>query len=106
MSTFTPKGVTEATQYRTFSYDINFDSTFPAAIQTIKNIERLRSFVVVKNIKLNKKAIPTPLLKFPSGVVVTPEDTAKIIANLPPVIGVSFTLEAYVPNVKPNPPAQ
>jgi len=112
MGSFTPKEVSNSTQYSTFSYDINFDSTFPAAIQTIRNIERLRSFVVVKNIKLNKKEVLPTLLTFPQGVVVTPEDNAKIIANLPPVVGVSFTLEAYVPNpVAPaappaNPPSQ
>jgi len=98
LANFTPAEVTEGTLYRTFRYEISFDSTFPAAIQTIKNIERLRSFVVVKNIKLNKKAVPSTLLTFPEGVVVTPEDNAKILANLPPVVGVSFTLEAYVPN--------
>jgi type IV pilus assembly protein PilO len=110
LANFTPKGITEASQYRIFSFEISYDSTFPAAIQTIRNIERLRSFVVVKNIKLTKKAVPPNLLTFPPGVLVTPEDNAKIIANLPPVVGVSFTLEAYVPNpaapTAANPPAQ
>ncbi len=108
MLNFTPKGVTEADQYRTFSYEISFDSTFPAAIQTIRNIERLQSFVVVKNIKLSKKAIPPAFVTFPPGVEVTPEDTAKVIANLPPVVGVNFTLEAYVPKIAAPtaPPAQ
>jgi len=111
LQSFTPKVSTVAGALHTvYSFDINFDATFPAVINTIQNLEKLRTFMAVKNIKLTQKPVPTTLLKFQEGVQVSPEDLDKIVKNLPPIVSVSFTLEAYVPkapsDASPTPPPQ
>lgn len=98
LQAFTPKTTTGAgAQHTVYSFDISFDATFPAVIRTIQNLEKLRTFMVVRNIKLSIKPIPPSILKFQEGVQVNPGDLDKIVKNLPPIVGVSFTLEAYVP---------
>jgi type IV pilus assembly protein PilO len=92
---FTPKGVVDTAQYRTYSYGISFDSTFPEMLKTIQNIERLKPLLIVKDLTLTKKAIPPDLFKLPGNI---PEDKKKqILDNFPPVLTTKFTLIAYVP---------
>jgi type IV pilus assembly protein PilO len=92
---FTPKGVTDSAQYKTYSYGISFDSTFPEMLKTIQKIERLKPLLVVKDLTLTKKAIPADVFQPDTKI---PEDKKKaILDNLPPVLTTKFTLVAYVP---------
>ncbi|MFN3926949.1 MAG: hypothetical protein ACK4QL_06425 [Pseudanabaenaceae cyanobacterium] len=105
---FTPALGSSTDLYDTYTFNINFDSTFPAAIETIQNLEKLQSFLVIRDVKLTKGAITDAELRFPEGFEVSPEDKFKIIQNLPPKVSVSFKLEAYVPKTgdAPAAPAQ
>ncbi|MEE3718390.1 hypothetical protein V2H45_16740 [Tumidithrix elongata RA019] len=92
---YTPKEIVVSPQYRTYTFNITFDSTFPEMLKTIQNIERLKPLLIVKDLTLAKKAIAPDAFKLPGNV---PEDKKKaILDNFPPVLTTKFTLVAYVP---------
>ncbi|CAN1209134.1 Type IV pilus assembly protein [Tumidithrix helvetica PCC 7403] len=92
---FTPKEVIASPQYKTYSFGISFDSTFPEMLKSIQNIERLKPLLIVKDLSLTKKSIPPDLFQLPGNI---PEDKKKsILDNFPPVLTAKFTLVAYVP---------
>jgi type IV pilus assembly protein PilO len=108
LKNFTPSISADGGLYETYSFNIAFDSTFPAAIEAIQRIEKLQSFLVIKDIKLNRGQISAEELNIPSGFDVDASAVQLIIANLTPKVSVSFKLDAYVPKKNdPNaPPAQ
>jgi len=82
-------------QYQTRTFNVQFTAPYPDAIKIMQNLELLKPQLVVKNIKMikstNVKLTPVANSK------VTPERQKAILATLPPLLTISFLLEAYVP---------
>jgi|GEM_PF-568495 len=82
-------------QYQTRTFNVQFTAPYPDAIKIMQNLELLKPQLVVKNIKMikstNVKLTPVANSK------VTPEQQRAILATLPPLLTISFLLEAYVP---------
>ena len=83
-----PKG-----QYRTQTLNIQFVSGYNDLISILRNIESLRTLVVVENLQLTVRQNVT--LRNPGSL--TPEQQKAQIALLPPVLGVTFKLSANIP---------
>lgn len=86
------------TQYDTYSFTIGFDGKFEDVLNTIQKIERLKPLLVVKDLKLTKKALPTATFKFSRPIAAGKEK--EILDILPPLIGADFTLQAFVPKTE------
>ena len=87
--------VSAGAQYQTRTFNVQFTAPYPDAIKIMQNLELLKPQLVVKNIKMikstNVKLTPVANSK------VTPEQQRAILATLPPLLTISFLLEAYVP---------
>ena len=92
---FQPKEVVKGMQYNTYSFTIGFDGKFEDVLSTLQRIERLKSLLVVKDLKLTKKSLPVEKFKFSRPIAAGKEKD--ILDSLPPLIGADFTLEAFVP---------
>ncbi len=95
MRVFQPSEPIKGPQYNTYSFTIGFDGKFEDVFSTIQRIERLKPLLVVKNLKLTKKPLPSEKFKFSRPIAAGKEK--EIIDILPPLIGADFTLEAFVP---------
>jgi len=95
MRAFQPAEPIKGAQYNTYSFTIGFDGKFEDVFNTIQRIERLKPLLVVKNLKLTKKPLPSEKFKFSRPIAAGKEK--EIIDILPPLIGADFTLEAFVP---------
>jgi len=95
MRAFQPAEPVKGPQYNTYSFTIGFDGKFEDVFNTIQRIERLKPLLVVKNLKLTKKPLPSEKFKFSRPIAAGKEK--EIIDILPPLIGADFTLEAFVP---------
>ena len=98
MRTFQPAEPVKGAQYDTYSFTIGFDGKFEDVLNTIQKIERLNAFLVVKDLKLTKKTLPTTKFKF-SRPIAAGKDK-EILDSLPPLIGADFTLLAFVPKTE------
>lgn len=95
MRAFQPAEPIKGPQYNTYSFTIGFDGKFEDVFNTIQRIERLKPLLVVKNLKLTKRPLPSEKFKFSRPIAAGKEK--EIIDILPPLIGADFTLEAFVP---------
>jgi type IV pilus assembly protein PilO len=95
MRVFQPKEPVKNPQYTTYGFTIGFDGKFEDVLNTIQKIERLKPLLVVKDLKLTKKTLPTDKFKFSRPIAAGKEKD--ILDSLPPLIGADFTLEAFVP---------
>jgi type IV pilus assembly protein PilO len=95
---FQPSVPVIGTQYDTYSFTIGFDGKFEDVLSTIQKIERLKPLLVVKDLKLTKKTLPTATFKFSRPIAAGKEK--EILDILPPLIGADFTLEAFVPKTE------
>jgi type IV pilus assembly protein PilO len=95
---FQPSVPVIGTQYDTYSFTIGFDGKFEDVLNTIQKIERLRPLLVVKDLKLTKKPLPTATFKFSRPIAAGKEKD--ILDILPPLIAADFTLEAFVPKTE------
>ena len=95
---FQPSIPVIGTQYDTYSFTIGFDGKFEDVLNTIQKIERLRPLLVVKDLKLTKKPLPTATFKFSRPIAAGKEK--EILDILPPLIGADFTLQAFVPKTE------
>ena len=92
---FQPTAPVLGTQYDTYSFTIGFDGKFEDVLNTIQRIERLKPLLIVKDLKLTKKALPTTTFKFSRPIEAGKEK--EILDILPPLIAADFTLQAFVP---------
>jgi type IV pilus assembly protein PilO len=92
---FQPSEPVKGEQYDTYSFAIGFDGKFEDVLNTIQKIERLDALLVVKDLKLTKKALPTTKFTFSRPIAAGKEK--EILDSLPPLIGADFTLQAFVP---------
>ena len=95
MRVFQPKDPVKGAQFSTYSFTIGFDGKFEDVLSTIQKIERLRPLLVIKDLKLTKKTLPSDKFKFSQPIA--PGKEKDILDSLPPLIGADFTLEAFVP---------
>ena len=98
LRTFQPTAPVVGTQYNTYSFTVGFDGKFEDVLNTIQRIERLRPLLIVKDLKLTKKALPTTTFKFSRPIAAGKEK--EILDSLPPLIGADFTLQAFVPKTE------
>ncbi|MBD2319527.1 hypothetical protein [Phormidium tenue] len=98
LRTFQPTAPVIGAQYNTYSFTVGFDGKFEDVLNTIQRIERLRPLLVVKDLKLTKKALPTTTFKFSRPIAAGKEK--EILDSLPPLIGADFTLQAFVPKTE------
>jgi type IV pilus assembly protein PilO len=92
---FQPSAPIAGAQYDTYSFTIGFDGKFEDVLNTIQKIERLKPLLVVKDLKLTKKSLPTTTFKFSRPI--EPGKEKEILDILPPLIAADFTLQAFVP---------
>jgi type IV pilus assembly protein PilO len=92
---FQPSTPVVGAQYDTYSFTIGFDGKFEDVLNTIQKIERLKPLLVVKDLKLTKKPLPTTTFKFSRPIAAGKEKD--ILDILPPLIAADFTLQAFVP---------
>ena len=95
MRVFQPAPPVKGTQYTKYSFTIGFDGKFEDVLNTIQKIERLKPLLIVKNLALTKKTLPTDKFKFSRPIA--PGKEKEILDSLPPLIGADFVLEAFVP---------
>ena len=95
---FQPTEPVKGTQYDTYSFTVGFDGKFEDVLNTIQKIERLKPLLVIKDLKLTKKSLPTTTFKFSRPIAVGKEK--EILDILPPLIGADFTLQAFVPKTE------
>lgn len=95
MRVFQPKEPVKSPQYTTYGFTIGFDGKFEDVLSTIQKIERLKPLLVVKDLKLTRRTLPTDKFKFSRPIA--PGKEKEIVDSLPPLIGADFTLEAFVP---------
>lgn len=95
MRVFQPRDPVKGAQFNTYSFTIGFDGKFDDVLNTLQKIERLRPLLVIKDLKLTKKNLPSDKFKFSQAIA--PGREKDILDSLPPLIGADFTLEAYVP---------
>lgn len=98
LRTFQPTAPVIGAQYNTYSFTVGFDGKFEDVLNTIQKIERLRPLLVVKDLKLTKKSLPTTTFKFSRPIAAGKEK--EILDSLPPLIGADFTLQAFVPKTE------
>jgi type IV pilus assembly protein PilO len=98
LRTFQPTAPVLGPQYNTYSFTVGFDGKFEDVLNTIQRIERLRPLLIVKDLKLTKKALPTTTFKFSRPIA--PGKEKDILDSLPPLIGADFTLQAFVPKTE------
>ncbi|OYQ64961.1 hypothetical protein B9G53_09300 [Pseudanabaena sp. SR411] len=98
LRTFQPTAPVLGPQYNTYSFTVGFDGKFEDVLNTIQRIERLRPLLIVKDLKLTKKALPTTTFKFSRPIAAGKEKD--ILDSLPPLIGADFTLQAFVPKTE------
>jgi type IV pilus assembly protein PilO len=98
LRTFQPTAPVIGAQYNTYSFTVGFDGKFEDVLNTIQRIERLRPLLVVKDLKLTKKSLPTTTFKFSRPIAAGKEKD--ILDSLPPLIGADFTLQAFVPKTE------
>jgi len=98
LRTFQPAAPEIGAQYKTYSFTVGFDGKFEDVLTTIQKIERLKPLLVVKDLKLTKKALPTTTFKFSRPIA--PGKEKDILDSLPPLIGADFTLQAFVPKTE------
>jgi type IV pilus assembly protein PilO len=98
LRTFQPSAPVIGTQYNTYSFTVGFDGKFEDVLTTIQKIERLKPLLVVKDLKLTKKTLPTTNFKFSRPIAAGKEKD--ILDSLPPLIGADFTLQAFVPKTE------
>ncbi|PZV17344.1 MAG: hypothetical protein DCF20_05765 [Pseudanabaena sp.] len=98
MRNFQPTAPVKGPQYDTYTFTIGFDGKFEDVLNTIQKIERLKPLLVIKDLKLTKKALPTTTFKF-SRPIAAGKDK-EILDSLPPLIGADFTLQAFVPKTE------
>ena len=98
LRTFQPTAPVIGAQYNTYSFTVGFDGKFEDVLNTIQRIERLRPLLIVKDLKLTKKALPTTTFKFSRPIAAGKEKD--IVDSLPPLIGADFTLQAFVPKTE------
>lgn len=98
MRTFQPIAPVKGAQYDTYSFTIGFDGKFEDVLNTIQKIERLKPLLVIKDLKLTKKTLPTTTFKFSRPIAAGKEK--EILDILPPLIGADFTLQAFVPKTE------
>jgi type IV pilus assembly protein PilO len=92
---FQPKEAVKGPQYNTYSFTIGFDGKFEDVLTTIQKIERLKPLLVIKDLKLTKKTLPSDKFKFNRPIAAGKEKD--ILESFPPLIGADFNLEAFVP---------
>jgi len=95
---FQPTAPVIGPQYNSYSFTVGFDGKFEDVLNTIQRIERLRPLLIVKDLKLTKKALPTTTFKFSRPIAAGKEK--EILDSLPPLIGADFTLQAFVPKTE------
>ena len=95
MRVFQPRDPIKGAQFNTYSFTIGFDGKFEDVLNTIQKIERLKPLLVIKDLKLTKKTLPSDKFKFSRAIA--PGKEKDILESLPPLIGADFTLEAFVP---------
>ena len=82
-------------QYKVCVFEMSFEGKYSDILDTIRKIERLKPLLVVKDLKLAKKAISAE--KFKLSLPVPEKEKQRIVDGLPPLLGADFTVEAYVP---------
>jgi len=87
-----PSALVPQGQYRTQTVNIQFSSSYGDLIAILRNIESLRTLVVVQNLQLTKKTVT---LRNPG--TLTAEQQKEEIARLPPTLNATFNLLAYIP---------
>ncbi|OIP78602.1 MAG: hypothetical protein AUK48_01340 [Oscillatoriales cyanobacterium CG2_30_44_21] len=92
---FQPLPPVKGDQYDTYTFNVGFDGKFEDVLGTIQKIERLKPLLIVKDLKLTKKVLPTTSFKFSRPIAAGKEK--EILDSLPPLIGADFTLQAFVP---------
>ncbi len=86
-------------QYKVCVFEMSFDGKYSDILDTIRKIERLKPLLVVKDLKLTKKAIAAD--KFKLSLPVPEKEKERIVNGLPPLLGAEFVVEAYVPTAPP-----
>jgi type IV pilus assembly protein PilO len=82
-------------QYKVCVFEMSFEGKYSDILDTIRKIERLKPLLVVKDLKLARKAISAE--KFKLSLPVPEKEKQRIVDGLPPLLGADFTVEAYVP---------
>jgi Tfp pilus assembly protein PilO len=95
LRTFQPTAPVIGSQYSTYAFTVGFDGKFEDVLNTIQKIERLKPLLIVKDLKLTKKALPTTNLKFSRPLAAGKKKD--ILDNLPPLMGADFTIQVFVP---------
>jgi Tfp pilus assembly protein PilN len=95
LRTFQPAKPIKGAQYDTYSFTVGFDGKFEDVLNTIQKIERLKPLLIVKDLKLTKKTLPTNTFKFSRPLAAGKEKD--ILDNLPPLVGADFTIQVFVP---------
>jgi Tfp pilus assembly protein PilN len=95
LRTFQPAEAIKGAQYDTYSFTVGFDGKFEDVLNTIQKIERLKPLLIVKDLKLTKKALPNTNFKFSRPI--TSGKEKDILDNLPPLVGADFTIQVFVP---------
>ncbi|MDX2255169.1 MAG: hypothetical protein NW214_06620 [Pseudanabaenaceae cyanobacterium bins.39] len=98
MRTFQPVAPADKGQYVIYSFTIGFDGKFEDVVGAIQKIERLKPLLIVKDLKLTRKTIPTDSFKFSRPIA--PGREQDLVNSLPPLLGADFTLQAFVPKTK------
>lgn len=88
-----PSEVVPQGQYRTQTLNIQFASGYSDLITILRNLEALRTLVVVQDLQLTKRQSVT--LRNPGNL--TPEQQRVQIESLPPVLSTTFKLVTYIP---------
>ena len=95
LRTFQPTEPVIGTLYNTYSFTVGFDGKYEDVLNTIQKIERLKPLLIVKDLKLIRKALPTNTFKFSRSLPAGKEKN--ILDNLPPLLGADFTIQVFVP---------
>jgi len=88
-----PSAIVPEGQYRTQTLSIQFASSYNDLISILRSIESLRTLVVVQDLQLTKRQSVT----FRNPGNLTAEQQKAQIELLPPVLGTTFKLVAYIP---------
>lgn len=94
LESFQPGALTEGGgQYRTQTFALQFSSKYDDAINIMRNIERLRPQLVIRNLQMkqNDQIKPTETGNLSA------EQLKVILDNLPPLLTVNLDLVAYIP---------
>lgn len=88
-----PSAVIPQGQYRTQTLNIQFASGYADLITILRNLESLRTLLVVQDLQLTRRESVT--LRNPGNL--TPEQQRAQIESLPPVLSTTFKIVTYVP---------